>query len=273
MTGQLNFNDGTVKQVQIRVAPTAAAEGRTIILSPTSQREFLFVHPTDLAKPKYYMRQQFFFKDESTTIERPDMTDKQVVINEPSELIFRMVPQFVDPFSLVKETLVDASYTHFDGQVERATLHLKADSPRSEFAVLLRPKDKPEWDAVPRFLMNQGDPVTGASKRFIMNEPFIGLTQAGLRVAIVELLEDPSVFTGGDLLAIKVVFGKDVANPALPTATIMLRGTRTGGAVVVPGVEAGAGVSAAVEMIRRGQAPERRPAALGPAETTLYVTL
>jgi hypothetical protein len=219
------------------------------------------------------MRQEFFFKDDSTIIERADMTDTQVVVNEPSDLIFRIVPQFVNPWNLVKEALVDATYTHFDGTKERVTLHLSADVPRSEFGILLRPKDPQEWQAVPRFLMNEGEPIIGKSQHYKVGEPFVGLSQAGVRVVSAELLEDPSIFSTGDLLAIKIVFGADVNDAALPVATLVLKGSRTSGSVVVPGVAPDGPVSVAVECLRRGTPPLRTLRGLAPSETTLYLTI
>jgi hypothetical protein len=273
IAGRLNFLEGIIQQVQVRVAPTAAAEGRTIVLSPTSGRDLLYVLPADPAHPVYFMRQTFFFKDESTTVERADAIDTQVVVNEPSDLIFRMIPQWVDPWNLIKEILVDASYTHLDGQHERATLHLKPDTPRSEFAILLRPNDPQEWDAVPRFLMNAGEPLAASPQHYAANEPFVGLTQSGLRVVSVELLEDPSVFTSAGLLAIKVSLGHDVADAAQPAVALLLKASRTAGSIVVPGVAAGAPVSVAVDLLRHGLPPTRTTMTLGPAETTLYVSL
>ncbi|HEY2292732.1 MAG TPA: hypothetical protein VGM86_18680, partial [Thermoanaerobaculia bacterium] len=273
IAGRLNFLEGIIQQVQVRVAPTAAAEGRIIVLSPTNSRDILYVLPADPAHPVYFMRQTFFFKDESTTVERADMVDTQVVVNEPSDLIFRMIPQWVDPWNLTKEILVDASYTHLDGARERATLHLKPDTPRSEFAILLRPNDPHEWDAVPRFLMNAGEPIAASPQHYVTNEPFVGLTQSGLRVVAVELLEDPSIFSSAGLLAIKVSLGHDVTDPAQPAAALLLKASRTSGSIVVPGVAAGAPVSVAVDLLRHGLPPTHTTMTLGPAETTLYVTL
>jgi hypothetical protein len=272
LAGQLNFEEGVIKQVQVRVAPTAGTEGHTVLLGPTSSRDMVYVMPAGASRT-YYLRQTFFFKDDSTSIEKTDCVDTQVVVNEPADLIFRMVPQFVDPWGLVKEVLVDATYTHSDGTAETATLHVTPDRPRSEFAVLLRPGDPRTWSAVARFVMKVGDPLTGPTQTFQAGEPFVGLTQAGFRVVAVELLEDPSIFGPSGLLGIKLTFCSDLNDPAQPRAEMLLKATRTGGAVVVPGLSAGASVQIAVDVIRHGVAPDHSVQILGPSETTLYLSL
>ena len=271
--GHLQFDDGLVRQVQVRVAPTADSEGRTVLLRSGNDREVVYVLPADPAVPSYHLRQAFFFRDDATVIERPDARDTQVVVNEPTDLVFRMVPQLVDPGGLVSEVLVDASYGHADGERELATLHLNPEQPRSEFGVLLRANDLRQWQAAPRFLLRSGEPLIGKAQRFVASEPFISLAEAGFRVATAELLEDPSIFRGGDLLAIKVLFGRDVSDRSLPVATVLLRESRTSGSVVVPGLPAGAAVSVATELLRRGQPPLRTVSELSASETTLFVTL
>jgi len=114
---------------------------------------------------------------------------------------------------------------------------------------------------------------SGAIRVATLMEPFISLGSAGFRVVTVELLEDPAIFTPNGLLAIRVVLGADVADPALPVATLLLRATRTAGSLVVPGVPAGAPVAAAIDLIRHGEQPARTTTRLAPAETTLYVQL
>jgi hypothetical protein len=107
----------------------------------------------------------------------------------------------------------------------------------------------------------------------VASEPFVSLAEAGFRVATAELLEDPSIFRGGDLLAIKVLFGRDVTDRSLPVATVLLRETRTSASVVVPGLPAGSAVSVATDLLRRGQPPLRTLSELSASETTLFVTL
>jgi hypothetical protein len=273
LAGHLQLDDGLVRQVQVRVAPTADGEGRTVLLRSGTDREVVYVLPADPANPSYHLRQTFFSRDDATVVERPDARDTQVVVNEPSDLVFRMVPQLVDPGGLVGEVLVDASYTHADGEQELATLHLNPEQPRSEFGVLLRGNDRREWQAAPRFLLRSGEPLIGQAHRFVASEPFISLAEAGFRVATAELLEDPSIFRGGDLLAIKVLFGRDVTDRSLPVATVLLRESRTSASVVVPGLPAGAAVSVATDLLRRGQPPLRTVTELSASETTLFVTL
>jgi hypothetical protein len=270
--GFLKFNEGIIQQVQVRVAPTSTGEGRTMILDQNRSGDVVQIVPVDPAMRQYYMRQEFKFKNHTTVLERHDVTDTQVVVNEPSDLIFRMVPQLNDPWNLVKEVLFDAHYVHADNNREMATLHLDSNSPKSEFAVVLRPGDARVWEARPRFVMKTGEPIEARMQQFVdITEPLIGLTQAGLRVALVELL-DESIFTG-DLLGIKMTFGQDVEDPSLPSVTMLLKAGRTSGAVVVPGVAAGSAVSVAMEVLRRGLPPQRSLASLRPAETTLYVNL
>jgi hypothetical protein len=121
--------------------------------------------------------------------------------------------------------------------------------------------------------MRAVDPIIASSRHFAVSEPFISLAGSGFRVATAELLEDPSIFQNGDLLAIKVLFGQDVSDRTLPVATVVLRANRISGSVVVPGVAAGAAVSVATVLLRRGQPPVRTTSELAPSESTLFVTL
>jgi hypothetical protein len=271
--GRLRFDDGLIEQVQVRVAPSRNGEGRTLILNPKSAGEKLYVVPADPARRDYFVRQETFFPNDSAVVERDSVTDSQVVINEPDKAIYRPTPQLLDPWNLVKEAVIDAAYTHADGELETATLRLKPDAPRDVFSVLLRDGDARQWNAVTRFVMTSGDARTALPQQFVLTEPFISLTDAGLRVVQVELLEDASIFTLDGLLAIKVLLGADLADRTLPTATVMLRGTRISGAAVVPGVRADAPVSVAIDALRRGQPPMRTTSSLSPSETTLYVQL
>ncbi|HWT25186.1 MAG TPA: hypothetical protein VN213_16910 [Solirubrobacteraceae bacterium] len=271
--GRLRFDDQLVEQVQVRVAPSREGEGRNLILDRNSAREKVYVLPEDPAAPGYFLRQETFFRNDSSVIEREGVTDTQIVVNEPTDAIFRMTPQLVDPYNLVKEAVVDTTYTHADGERETATLRLKPDAPRDVFSVVLRDGDVREWDAATRFVMTSGDARTAPLQHFTVTEPFVSLTDAGLRVVEVELLEDPSIFTLDGLLGIKVLLGTDLTNPALPTSTVMLRGTRTSAATVVPGARRDAAVAVAIEALRRGQPPARTTTSLSPSETTLYVQL
>lgn len=272
MAGVINFREGIIKQVQVRVAATKTAEGRIIVLSADSARDLVYVMPADQSNRVYYMQQTFFFKDDATTIERQNVTDNQVIVNEPTDLVFRIKPKLIDPWNLIKEALVDATYQHSDGEREIVTLHCEKEGPASEFAVLLRPGDRREWNMAPRFVLKEGEPVTAQSKHVTESEPFVGLTQAGLRVAGVELL-DASVFDDSQLQGIKTTFGGDLSDATLPVVTVLLRKARTNANLIVPGLFAGAPVSVAIEPIFKNQPAQRKVMTLGPSETTAFVTV
>jgi hypothetical protein len=220
------------------------------------------------------MRQTFFFRDDSAAFDFPDQTATNVLVNEPEGLVFRMKPRLVDPTGLIEEAVLDARYTHVDTSVEQAVLHLTPAEPTSEFAVLRAATDPQTWIARPRFVLRGRDPVEApAELAFTSPEPFVGLKQAGLRVVHVVMLDDPGVFTG-DLRAIRVIFGRNVDDPALPTASATMRsGATTPQVVIVPGVGASEAVSVAVEVLRSGTPPARRTDRLAASDDTYFVML
>ena len=272
--GVLSFSSKLIKEVQVRVAPSLTTEGRVIQLSQDRPGDTVLVVPLNPSNRIYHMQQKFFFQDGSTTVETPNMVDTNVIINEPSDLFFKMIPHLADNSSLVKEALVDVVYTHANGDEERSTLHLTPQAPHSEFAILLRPNDPKEWKAGVRFVMNSGDPLEAASLSLGLSEPLITLTKAGFKVVTIALLDEAIFSTDPGLLGVKVILGQNVTDHALPTTSLMLRANRTVGTVVVPGVLPTASVSVAVEVMRRGQPtpPPRMTLTLSPSEKELYVT-
>ena len=258
----------------MRIAPTrTTTEGRTLVIDSAEDVAHVYLLPADPAHPSYYMRQETFFPHDSTVVEVDAVTDTQIVVNEPTEDIFRVTPMLVDPWNLVKEVLVESVFRHANGQTERATLHLRPESPKDTFSVRLQPGDSRSWVAISRFVMNAGEPLSSVSQELQVSEPFIGLIQAGHRVVAVELLEDPTIFSPDDLLAIKIIGGGDLTDETSPTSTVLLRNTQLAGAMVVPGLRAGDPVQIAIEAIRRGQPATRTTSTLPPSETTLYVQL
>ena len=281
--GKLRFEDKLIEQVQVRVAPSKAAQGRTVVLDGTATAgapaERVHVLPEDRADPGYHLRQQTFFPDDSTVVERDGVTDTSVVVNEPTDAVYTVTPQLADNSGLVTQVLLDAEYVHADGEAETATLHLTPDAAASPFSVVLRPGDRRVWRATPRFVMRAGSPLSGSRRSYEIDEPLIDLSAAGLRVVSVEMFGDDSVFTPDGLLAIKIVMGADLDDPQRPTSTVVLRAGQTTGAVVVPGVRpadlaagiAGDPVQVLRESLRRGEPPARERAVLTPSEPTLYV--
>jgi hypothetical protein len=272
--GVLSLTNGLIKQVQVRVAPTPTSEGRIVQLDATkTDGQRLFVVPANPASRVYHLQEKFFFQDGATTVEKPNQTDPQAIVNEPADLVFKMIPEFVDSTGLVKEVLVDAVYSHTAGTQERSTLHLTSAHPSAEFAVLLAGTDPKEWDASFRFVMNSGDPLESGAQHIKLTEPLVTLKKAGFKVVTVSLLDETLFTSTPDLLGVRVTLGANLADPAQPVATLMLRPNRTSGSVIVPGVLPAAGVSVSIEALRHSQPPQKTTSTLAPAETELYVTV
>ncbi|MET0283728.1 MAG: hypothetical protein ABW352_04640 [Polyangiales bacterium] len=266
-------NDGLIRQVQVRVSPSPTAEGRTVLLDSTRDRDVVLVAPTDPLRRVYHRQERFFFKDTSTTIEHPAATDVQVLVNEPSELVFKMTPQLVDGTTLVKEVLVDAVYRHSDGTEKMQTLRLTPAQSRSEFAVIVRPGDPRVWSAAMRFVLNAGEPIETAPQSISLGEPLVTLRKAGLKVVTL-YLQEPNVFaTVGDLLGIKVTLGRAVEDPSEPAISVMLRAALTQTTIVVPGLTSDAPLLVRTEILRRAQPTISSVTSLAGNETELFVTL
>lgn len=268
-TGNLIFNPQVLRQVQVRVAPSETGEGRTVQLDAPSSKRHINVVPA-AGSDRYFMEQTFFFRDDSTTLNVPDARDSEVFVNEPDGVVFRMRPQFVDPYNLVERVLVDALYRHEDGEEERATLQLDNETKSNEFSVVRRPGDLERWSAAYRFVMKSGPPVSGPTLSFDIPQPFVGLTAAGLRVVRVELL-DTALFEAGDVLAVRSVLGANPEDPAVPSATVLLRASTVTASTVVPGIAADGPVQARIEVLRRGAAPSTSTSSLSAFEDTLFL--
>ena len=143
--------------------------------------------PADPAVRAYHLQQKFFFKNGTTTIEKAGVVDTSAVINEPNDLIFKMVPQLAESTNLVKEVLVDAVYKHGNGNEERSTLHLSGSDIREEIAVLLAPGDPREWDAAFRFVLSAGDPLEANAQHLLISEPLVTLKKAGFKAEEVQV--------------------------------------------------------------------------------------
>lgn len=271
--GLLTFSDTTLRQVQVRLSPDPLTEAHVIKLDGSHGSAIRYIVPKNPLDPTYFMKQTFFFRDDSATFEYPDQRTTQVVVDEPQDLVYRMRPRLVDPTGLVEEAVLDASYTHASATVEETVLHLTPDAKTSEFTILRAPADGNTWTARPRFVLTGRDPVEAPTTlTFTSPEPFIGLKQAGLRVVHVEMLDDASVFTG-DLRAIRVIMGPDVNDAAQPTTSVTLRAGHTTGVAIVPGVGATGAVSVATEVLRSGQPPARTVSTLPGSDQTFFVVL
>lgn len=277
VAGTISFSDTGLKQVQVRIAltPESNSEGRTLFLPSTEKRQILLVMPADSTHRTYFMRQTFFFKEDSIFTDHPEMTDAQVVVNDPEEHVLRISPRLVDPWGVVDEAVVDISYTHQDGdrKTENATLSLLPATPRGMYPVILRPRDTRQWSAITRFIVKK-TPLPPWTQTFQISEPFLGLSEAGFRVVAIELLEDPVIFAGSEpqVLAIRLTLGKDPKDHQLPQATSILRKGQLSDTVVVPDVGLNESVNVLVEVISR----QKRTSfiqTVSPGENTFFVTL
>jgi len=92
LPGHLSLGEQLVSQVQVRVAPTRDTPGSTVVLRGNGDRDVRYVLPADPATRRIYVRQETFFKDDSSVQERTDFADHELVVNEPTDAILRMTP-------------------------------------------------------------------------------------------------------------------------------------------------------------------------------------
>lgn len=196
-TGEIQFEDEGIRSVQIFLAPEKDANGRTTIFKEgnTALTRYL-IHPPKENQYDFYVRQEFFFKDEKLVFEEENIKDSQVVVDRPLARIFSITPNLAVSQSLVKQALVDIRYTAADSEEKTTTLNLTPEQPSRSFAVLVEEEDSRNWMGRSRFVLNDGRLLEGDWINYDTEQPLINLDNSGFRTVKVKTLLGSNTFSG-----------------------------------------------------------------------------
>lgn len=203
-TGELQFEDDGIRSVQVFLAPKKGANGKTTILkNGSSDMKRYLIHPPEENQYDYFLRQEFFFKDEKLIFEEENLKDSQVVVDRPLARIFSITPNLASSHNLIKQVLIDIKYITADSEEKETTLSLTPEEPTKSFAVLVEENDPRAWEGRSRFVLNDGQLLEGNWINYDTEQPFINLDNSGFRtVKVATLLGD--VTFSGRLIAIEV---------------------------------------------------------------------
>ncbi|WP_282148926.1 hypothetical protein [Algibacter lectus] len=196
-TGELQFETDGIRSVQVFLASQKGGNGRTTILKdgvPTMKR--YLIKPPKENQYDYFLRKEFFFKDEKLVFEEENLKDSQVIVDRPLARIFSITPNLAGSHDLIKQALIDIKYTTADAEEKQTTLNLTPTEPKKSFAVLVEEDDPRVWNGRSRFLLNDGKLLEGDWINYDTEQPFISLDNSGFRTLKVSLQSGQSTFNG-----------------------------------------------------------------------------
>ncbi len=271
-TGELQFNDEGIRSVQVFLAPSKTANGRTTILNSTNaaMKRYL-IHPPRENQYDYYLRQEFFFKDEKLIFEEENIKDSQVVVDRPIARIFNITPNLANSNNLVKQTLVDIKYITADSEEKGTTISLTPETPTKSFAVLVEEEDPRNWRGRSRFVLNDGRLLEGNWINYDTEQPFINLDNSGFRTVKVVTLLGPATFSG-KLAAIEVNLSS--TDPANPGSTVLfLNQSKLEDVAIIPDMPVTVALSATVRIFANDGSQEEQTYAIPPNTPQLMLPI
>ncbi|CAE7340480.1 unnamed protein product, partial [Symbiodinium pilosum] len=293
--GFLSFDSGMLREVQVRLESPANSEGQIVKLAPNVQlggKEATYYLKPAAGTRSYNVVREFFYRHDRVSVRSDGLTDEKLVVNEPDEAVFRIEPHLIDRFNLVRKVFLDCEYSHADGSVDRATLHLinpaaqqpggvgagagagaggSGDRDRSVFAVLLAPGDGRLWRATPRLVLADGAPLEAPTQTYSgASEPIISLEGLGYRVVGVDVLNASFVMQGSgaeQVVAIMAIFTAPTPGGGQDTGQVILRGQESKGFTILRNAAADAEVTVNLRVIRAdGQTQTSGPHTLAGSE-------
>lgn len=270
--GELQFSDDSIRSVQVFLAPSKGSNGRTTILNQGStQMKRYLIQPPEENKYDYYLRQEFFFKDEKLVFEEENIKDSQVVVDRPFARIFNITPNLANSNNLVKQALIDIKYTAADNEEKVTTLSLTPEESSKSFAVLVEEEDSRNWEGRSRFILNDGRLFEGNWVNYDTEQPFINLDNSGFRTVKVETLLGPTTFTGR-IVALQITINS--TDPEmLGTAVLFLNQSKVSDVAIIPDMPVTVPLNATVRIFANDGSQEEQVYAIPPNTPQLMLPI
>lgn len=270
--GELQFSDDSIRSVQVFLAPSKGSNGRTTILNQGStQMKRYLIQPPEENKYDYYLRQEFFFKDEKLVFEEENIKDSQVVVDRPFARIFNITPNLANSNNLVKQVLIDIKYTAADNEEKVTTLSLTPEESSKSFAVLVEEEDSRNWEGRSRFILNDGRLFEGNWVNYDTEQPFINLDNSGFRTVKVETLLGPTTFTGR-IVALQITINS--TDPEmLGTAVLFLNQSKVSDVAIIPDMPVTVPLNATVRIFANDGSQEEQVYAIPPNTPQLMLPI
>ncbi|WP_298900985.1 hypothetical protein [uncultured Psychroserpens sp.] len=270
--GELQFSDDGIRSVQVFLAPSKSANGRTTILnSANAEMKRYLIHPPEENQYDYYLKQEFFFKDEKLVFEEENIKDSQVVVDRPFARIFNITPNLASSNNLVRQTLVDIKYTTADSEEKETTLSLTPEIPTKSFAVLVEESDPRQWRGRSRFILNDGRLLEGNWINYDTEQPFINLDNSGFRTLKVATLLGQATFAGR-LAAIEINLSS--TDPSHPGNTVLfLNSSKVEDIAIIPDLPVTVALTAAVRIFAKDGSQEEQSYAIPPNTPQLMLPI
>ncbi|WP_204344381.1 hypothetical protein [Psychroserpens algicola] len=246
-TGELQFEDEGIRSVQVFLAPKKGGNGRTTILKEgeATMKRYL-IHPPTENQYDYFLRTEFFFKDEKLVFEEENLKDSQVIVDRPLARIFSITPNLAGSHDLIKQALIDIKYATADAEEKETTLNLTPEDPKKSFAVLVEEDDPRAWNGRSRFVLNDGRLLEGDWINYDTEQPLINLDNSGFRTLKVALLLGATTFSG-KLVAIEVTLtSTDEDHPG--SSVLFLNESTLEQTAIIPNVPVTITLNAAVKL-------------------------
>ncbi len=270
--GELQFSDDSIRSVQVFLAPSKDANGRTTILNSgnTAMKRYL-IQPPEENKYDYYLRQEFFFKDEKLVFEEENLKDSQVVVDRPFARIFNITPNLANSNNLVKQALIDIKYIAADDEEKVTTLSLTPEQSSKSFAVLVEEGDSRDWSGRTRFILNDGRLFEGDWVNYDTEQPFITLDNSGFRAIKIETLLADATFSG-KIVALQITIAS--TNPDTPgTAVLFLNKTKVSDVAIISNMPVTEPLNATVRIYSNDGSQEEQSYVIPPNASQLMLPI
>ena len=270
--GELQFSEDSIRSVQVFLAPSKDANGRTTILNKdnTALKRYL-IQPPEENKYDYYLRQEFFFKDEKLVFEEENIKDSQIVVDRPFARIFNITPNLANSNNLIKQALIDVKYTTADDDEKVTTLSLTPEESSKSFSVLVEEDDSRNWSGRSRFILNDGRLFEGDWINYDTEQPFITLDNSGFRAIKVETLLGENTFSGR-IVALQITINS--SNPEIEgSAVIFLNSGKVKDVAIIPNIPVTEPLNATVQIFANDGTQEEQVFAIPPNTPQLMLPI
>lgn len=250
--GNIQFSNEGIQSVQVFVAPIKTGNGRTIIFKDgeVSLKKFL-IYPAVANKYEYYLREQFFFADDTIEEEAEAQKDAQVIVNRPASRMLTIAPILVNRGNLISKAIVEVSFTNLLGEEFKKSLVLTPSAETTtqpSFDIVTEENEPRIWFGTTQFILTNGEIIQGNEIEYRTEQPPISLESAGLRMLQLSTLLGEETFAG-TIAAIEV----QILEPGneTPVESVLLKKSKPEQMLILRGVLPGDPLTATAKVLRK----------------------